>query len=161
MWVGAFRQEEERTMTYCLGRSTPSTRSHPHHQWLRKEDVSRKGVTLMEAVANIDCQLSRIYSHLRDKPLGASVRKFLEWVNWGRKTDAKDGGHYSICCGPELCREEKESWAPASVHLGFLTADAAWPAASISCCHDFPAMTVRTFELWVQTLPSWSGCCQI
>lgn len=38
---------------------------------------TRMGVT-EAAVANTDCQLHRIYSHLRDKPLGASMRKVTE-----------------------------------------------------------------------------------
>lgn len=84
-------------MASCLGRRTPNTLLPPHRtngqevqtpagkagteSW-QQIMVGWTRMTLMEAlVANIDCQLNRIYSHRRDKHLDASVRKFLEWVN--------------------------------------------------------------------------------
>lgn len=42
-------------------------------------------------MANADCLLDRIKNHLRDKFLGLSLRKFLDWANWDEKTHHRMG----------------------------------------------------------------------
>lgn len=36
-------------------------------------------------MANIDCQLHRLYCHHGNKPLAMPVMEFLDWVRWSRK----------------------------------------------------------------------------
>lgn len=47
-------------------------------------------------IANIDCQLDRGYSHLRDQPLAMS-KKLVDWLNEMRRPTLKCGRNTGSC----------------------------------------------------------------
>lgn len=67
-----------------------------------------------------------------------SIRNFLDYVNLGGKTRPECGQYHLTDWGPGLNKQEKASWAPASISLCFLTVDSMWPVTSHSGHHAFP-----------------------
>lgn len=85
-------------------------------------------------MANADCLLDRIKNHLRDKFLGMSLRKFLDWANWDEKT------HHRVGWDPRLNEREKVRGTAALIWaLGSLSVNTMWVAASWACHYGFPS----------------------
>lgn len=57
-------------------------------------------------------QVNRIWTHPGNRPLGMSVKEFLDGVDWERKTHPECRKHHSLGWGLGLNRKEKVGWTP-------------------------------------------------
>lgn len=62
----------------------------------------------------------KIQKDLGDKPLGMSVRMFLDGIGWGRKTHPMPGQPCSMAWGSGLNKEERFSWSLAFISVLWL-----------------------------------------
>lgn len=98
-------------------------------------------------VGNIRCRLDWIYNHVRDKPLGTSVKAFLHRINWDSVTP--------IPAESQLNMMEKVSWVVVGALNLLLPVDTMGPVVFWSHCHSWnPKGSLTTMLPPQQTTPS-------
>lgn len=79
-------------------------------------------------VGHIRCRLDWVYNHIRDKPLGTSVKAFLHRINWDSVTP--------VPAESQLNMMEKVSWVGVALNL-LLPVDTMGPVVFWSHCHNW------------------------
>lgn len=99
-------------------------------------------------MSNLDCQPEWVYCHLRDKPLDASVRTFLDEFDWGMENRPECRQNHSVVWHLSLKRRRKGNSTALISDLG---------VRMYSCHYAFATMMHSPLKLWTkQTTLSWA-----
>lgn len=94
-------------------------------------------------MVSVTCQFDRTSNHVGDIPPGEPQRAYVDQDNGSGKNPTESKQYHFLGLSPELYRK-----GMLTEHIVLLVPIGAMlPAASISCCLDFPATMDCTFKL--------------